>query len=171
MPGSRTKQKRQVRRATNVLRKVAAAFETARSKRDEARASLARLSRPGDPHHIVDSSAAWMERALARIRPRLLRIPGVVGVGLGHRIQAGRWTPEPCISVFVDRKISLEEMEQEELQRVPELTRVGKRRLRIDVVQLGKLDRQINIGANIGPATRRDLGTFGVVARDMTDNS
>jgi hypothetical protein len=112
-----------------------------------------------------------MDTALHKARKRLLSIRGVVGVGLGTRVRDGTPTDEPCISVFVRRKMPLEEMKLLQFKRLPRFTSVGKRKLRIDVVQLGELERQSTIGANIGPAARRDLGTLGVIARDMTDNA
>lgn len=165
------KKKHAKKRPRTALARAAAAFETARVKRDDARAALAHLSKAGDPHHIVDPSATWMNTALRKARKRLLAIPGVMGVGLGNRTHKGVLTSEPSISVFVDRKVALDEMRRRRLKVVPKYTRIGKRKLRIDVVQLGALDRQVAIGANIGPATNSNLGTLGVIARDMSDNA
>jgi hypothetical protein len=175
MPGpARKKNKKRRSKKTahaNALRKAAAAFVHARSKRDVARKKLASLSRPGDPHHIVDPSAAWMEKALSKARKRLLGIEGVVGVGLGNRVRKGVQTDEPCISVLVSEKIPMEKVHERNLRAIPKLTRVGKRTLAIDVVELGRLQRQVFVGADIGPAQDLHAGTLGVFARDIADDS
>lgn len=157
--------------AAHALRKAAAALDRARAARDAARAKLARLSRPKDPHHVVDASAAWMANLLQRARERLLAIDGVVGVGLGQRVRGGVPTDEPCITVFVSRKLSPAQLREQAVRAIPKFTRMGKRTLAIDVVELGELERQVLVGDDIGPAAGHHAGTLGVFARDTVDNS
>ena len=112
-----------------------------------------------------------MDVALRRLRKRLLAINGVVGIGLGNRVRKGVQTDEPCISVFVSRKIPLEQLRSSKRAVIPKTTRVGKRSLRIDVVELGDLQRQVLVGDDIGPAEARHAGTLGAFARDTADNA
>lgn len=163
--------RRKPAKAVNALKKAAAAFTQARTERDTARESLARLSKAGDPHHFVDRSVAWMQMALRRVRKRLLGIEGVVGVGLGNRVRGGVPTSELCISVFVSQKIPTEQLRDRSVREIPKLTRIGKRSLAIDVVELGSFKRQVLVGDDIGPAAARHGGTLGVFARDTGDNS
>ncbi len=138
---------------------------------DIARAELAIRSHPGSPHHIVDPSLAWLEDALEKARPSLLSFAGVVGVGLGFRASKGEQTREPCITVFVKKKISPERLTKTKQRALPKFKRIDKRTIKVDVVQLGKLKPHVGIGADIGPAEKRLAGTLGVFARDTVSNS
>lgn len=170
---AKKKKKKRVRQpsAANALRSAVAALDLARVERDAARATLANLSRPSGPHHIVDRSAAWMNTTLRKVQKRLLRIPGVVGVGLGSRARDGVQTSEPCISVLVTKKLTPDQLQAQSLRKIQKFIRVGRRVLPLDVVELGQLERQVAVGDDIGPANANHAGTLGVVARDTGNGS
>ena len=162
MPARKKKKSRSPSSPVQALRAAARALKQAKAARDAAFKALARFSKPG-AYHIVDSSAAWMQVCLGKVRARLLAIEGVVGVGLGHRQRDGHPSREPCITVIVKH--------DDVASRIPRLTRLAKRILPIDVVKFGELQRQLSIGSSIGPSNARLAGTLGVFARDVSDNS
>lgn len=159
------------RRSVSKLAVPAARINRAVRERDAARAELARRSRPSDPHHIVDPSLTWLENALEKERVRLLSFDGVVGVGLGFRASKGTQTHEPCITVLVKKKSSPDELRKKRHRALPRFKRIGKRTVRIDVVQLGDLEPHVRIGSDIGPVQPRLAGTLGVFARDTVNNA
>ena len=63
----------------------------------------------------------------------LLKIPNVVGVGVGYKIREGRITDEPAIMVYVTRKLPKQALRKEEL--VPE----ELDGIKTDVVEVGKI--------------------------------
>lgn len=153
------------------LAAAAARLSRAIRERDAARAELARGSRPSDPCHIVDSSMVWLEKALEKERARLLAFKGVVGVGLGFRERKGTQTREPCITVLVKKKLSGIELRKRKGRALPRSKRIGKRVVGFDVVQLGRLERHVGVGGDIGPAQPLLAGTLGVFARDTGNNA
>ena len=153
------------------LTDAAAQLRKARKQLSAARAALARDSRVGSPHHLVERSYSWMGAALAKIRARLLAINGVVGVGFGYRVRAGVRMDEPVITVLVTRKQPKAMLKSLGTVAIPKVTRVGKRSVPIDVVEFGALSRQAQTGDDIGPAQGRRAGTLGTLAVDLGDRS
>ncbi len=57
----------------------------------------------------------YIYEVLARHRPALLRLPNVVGTGVGPKIVAGERKPGLVIKVFVRRKLAREQLAAESL--------------------------------------------------------
>ena len=167
----RSKEKEGTKRPrVSKLSAPAARINRAAGEGDIARAELALHSRPGDQHHIVDPSLAWLEDALEKARPSLLSFDGVVGVGLGFRASKGTQTREPCITVLVKKKVSTDQLSRKGHRALPKFKRIDKRKIKVDVVQLGELQPHRGIGDDIGPVRPRLAGTLGVFARDTASN-
>ena len=79
--------------------------------------------------------------------------------------------PRACITVVVERKVSLPDLRESKATLIPKLTRFADRILPIDVVQFGALKRQLSVGESIGPSNARLAGTLGVFARDVANNT
>lgn len=133
----------------------------------DARRTLARLTRPGHPAYLVDRDWTWAHELMEARREKLLAIPGVVGVGLGFRLRGGMPTGEPCLSVYVRRKRSPEDLAAAGESRIPKTVRSGKHRLPVDVLEIGEIRRQIDAGASIGPLPVSERGTLGALAEDL----
>lgn len=133
----------------------------------DARRRLARLTGPEHSHHLVDPAWSWAHDLMAARRDKLLAIPGVVGVGLGFRLRGGAPTGEPCLTVYVQRKRAPEELAQAREPRIPRTVSSGKRRLPVDVLELGSIRRQVNAGDSLGPLDGGDRGTIGALAKDL----
>jgi hypothetical protein len=86
-------------------------------------------NKPSDARH------AGARHALARHRERLLNVPGVVGVGAGLRRQRETFTDEPCVTVFVQRKVASDSLPDD--RRVPSVLDVANLKIGTDVVELG----------------------------------
>jgi hypothetical protein len=149
------------------LRKAVADLSAANKMLADARRNLARLSGLGHPAHVVDPEWEWAEALMEERRARLLAIPGVMGVGLGFRLRGGMPTGEPCLTVYVQRKLSPEEVRAGNLPRIPKTVRSGKHRLPVDVLELGAIRRQVQAGDNIGPLSGGERGTLGALAKDL----
>ncbi|AQT61245.1 hypothetical protein [Cellvibrio sp. PSBB023] len=171
MATNRPKENEGIKRP-RVARLTASAARLNRAVRegDIARAELALRSHPDSPHHIVDPSLAWLEGALEKVRPSLLSYEGVVGVGLGFRASKGTQTREPCITVFVKKKVSQDQLSKKRHRALPKFKRIDRRTIKIDVVQFGELQPHAGIGDDIGPMTSRLAGTIGLFARDTLSN-
>ncbi len=109
-------------------------------------------------------------QALQDNRSRLLSYPNVVGIGLGQKTIAGMRTAEPCLVVFVARKLPLDQ--------IPSAYRIPKRvaGLPTDVVEVGhirihsqrlKKHRPAPGGVSIAHL-RVSAGTFGSLVYDRT---
>jgi hypothetical protein len=68
-----------------------------------------------------------------QVQEDLLGMDNVVGVGVGRRVESGRSTGEPCLSVFVSRKLPYDALHPD--VRVPSTIR----RCRTDVVEIGEI--------------------------------
>lgn len=152
------------------LHKAAADLTAAKKRLAEACRALARLSQPGHPPHIVDPRWQWAQDLMEARRAKLLAIPGVMGLGLGFRLRGGMPTGEPCLTVYVKRKLSPEELAAGKLPRLPRTVRSGKRRLSVDVIELGEIRRQIGAGDSLGPQDGGLRGTLGALATDLDSN-
>jgi len=148
-------------------RKAVADLSAARKLMAEARQTLARLSEPGHAAHLVDPGWEWAQQLMEERRAKLLAIPGVVGLGLGVRLRGGAPTGEPCLTVYVRRKYSPEELAAGDVPRIPKTVRSGKHRLPVDVIELGELRRQVGAGDSLGPLNGGERGTLGALATDL----
>lgn len=150
---------------TDLLR-AASSMTRARDLLREARLQMARSTVAGDPFHVVDPRWQWAVRLLNKRRAALLTIEGVIAAELGHRLKNGVLTQEPCITVYVHKKLAREEIKRSGRKSIPKSVRDGKRRLPIDVVALGKIQRQADAGDSIGPRDELRTGTLGAFAVD-----
>lgn len=148
-------------------RKAAADLSAAQEMLIKARRTLARVSDPDHPPHVVDPEWEWAHQLMEDRRAKLLAIPGVVGLGLGFRLRGGIPVGEPCLTVYVRRKLTAEEIAGGKVPRIPKTVRSGKHRLGIDVIELGEIQRHVNAGASLGPLSGGDRGTIGVLAKDL----
>ncbi|KEI05440.1 hypothetical protein [Clostridium botulinum] len=97
-----------------------------------------------------------------------LRKPYVVGVGLGYKIARGINTLQKCIKVFVEKKVTIDELNEGQL--IP-LIYKG---LLTDVVETGCITsssltqriRPVLCGYNISPVSKEFGGTMGCVVTD-----
>lgn len=149
------------------VNEAVAEITAAKKKLADACRTLARLTKPGHPTHLIDPDWEWAQELMDARRAKLLAIPGVVGIGLGFRLRGGMPTGEPCLTVYVRRKISLEELKLSKAPRIPKTIRSGKRRLPIDVIAFGKIRRQVSAGDSLGPLDIGERGTLGVLAKDL----
>jgi hypothetical protein len=83
--------------------------------------------------HVLEDLDKPVAEIQARELPALLNLDNVVGVGVGRRIQAGRDTGEPCLSVFVSKKVPLETLSNE--SRIPRTIK----HCTTDVVAIGEV--------------------------------
>lgn len=75
-----------------------------------------------------------MAQARARHEAKLMRYPNVVGVATGIRVKGGKPTGEPCVVVFVQKKVARDKLKNDEL--IP-----GKiDDVPVDVVEVGKIE-------------------------------
>lgn len=163
------------RRTTNpsLIRKATADLHRALKLAADARRRLARATRPGADYVVVSRSLQWAQDILDARRRALLRIPNVIGVGLGHCIVSGKTTEEPCITVFVEEKKTPEQLSQSNQKLLPRWLAKAGRRIRVDVIALGEIELQAFPGASIGATNDKFQreGTIGVFARDLETNA
>lgn len=97
----------------------------------------------------------------------LLRRRNVLGVGIARKVVGGRQTDEPCIVVFVERKVPKPRLGRKEL--IPEVIESMK----TDVVETGRIVALQSRTGRVRPAPggvsighhRITAGTLGVIAR------
>jgi len=106
-------------------------------------------------------------RVLGKIRSRILKMPNVVGVGVGYKQVGLNRTEKPAIIIFVEKKVP--ETSLPRSQKLP-----GKiNGLETDVIEIGRvrlMERVMKMrpalpGSSIGHY-KISAGTFGVVVRD-----
>jgi hypothetical protein len=147
--------------------RAAANLSKARRMLASARRTLARLSVPGHPSHVVDAAWKWAHDLMEARRAKVLATPGVVGLGLGFRLRGGVPTGEPCLTIYVRRKMTRDELATAGSRPLPKAVRSGSRRLPVDIVELGELRRQVGAGDSIGPLGGGERGALGALARDL----
>jgi hypothetical protein len=153
------------RRRSERPEKYVKALHEARRQLAEARVGLARTTTPEGAISYVDSEWQWAQRLVDNRTSALLRNPNVVGLGLGSKIIDGRNTGEICLTIFVSRKLTEDSLQKRKGRRLPKSLREGKRRLPVDVVQIGTLKRQAFAGqsCSVSNGTLR-TGTIGAPA-------
>jgi hypothetical protein len=139
-----------------------------------ARRELARATRRGAPHVVVAQQMRWAHDLLRARADTLRRYPGVVGFGLGRVLKDGTPTGEPCVTIFVRRKLTPAELKRLNRRSLPRTMSAGARRIPVDVIELGEIERHAFVGASLGPADdpHRNEGTIGAFAEDgVTGNT
>ncbi|MGL5243748.1 MAG: hypothetical protein ACRC7R_01045, partial [Sarcina sp.] len=105
---------------------------------------------------VIDSSEYFLNKK------------GIVGLGVGNKISNGLNTGEVCLTVFVEKKLSLDELNKENV--IPK-TYLG---MKTDIIQIGRVEtlgyaskvRPIMYGSSISPATEKLAGTAGCLVYD-----
>lgn len=106
-------------------------------------------------------------RVLDKVRERMLRMPNVVGIGVGHKRVGMTRTDKPAIIIFVEKKVPAANLRRS--QKIPH--KIDG--LDTDVVEIGRvrlLDRVMRIrpalpGSSIGHY-KISAGTFGALVKD-----
>lgn len=135
---------------------------------EAARGQLAeaRRSRYAPPYTFAGK---WRQAngVLESHRPMLEQIPGVVGHGLGHRMRNEVETDEPCVVVFVRKKKAREELKRQHRRSIPGQLTHGRSRVPTDVIEIGKLQKQVGPLGSLGPVGGTEFGTIGAVVTDL----
>ena len=156
------------KKRVDAAERAAADIHRANRLLESARRRLAHCTSCGSPPVIVHPSMRGIHRMLAERGPQLEKIPGVVGYGIGQVVKAGMPSGELCITVFVEKKLTKSQMARQKVRALPRTMSAGKQRVRVDVIPIGTLSREVFVGASIGtasPATAT-AGTVGAFAID-----
>ena len=148
-------------------KKAAADIHRATRMLARARRRLAKATKDDAPHVIVDPKYRSAHEALQEKAKSLSKIPGVVGYGVGHVVRKGMPTEQLCITVFVEEKLSAEELRKLKVKPIPRTVTVRGKRFRVDVVPIGTIRLQVISGASLGtdapaPVTAGTIGAFAV---------
>ncbi|HYR09820.1 MAG TPA: hypothetical protein VEQ60_18745 [Longimicrobium sp.] len=135
-------------------------------------ASRRDLPQGRSPAGVARSPAPWsqVQAALHFHADAFSAIPNVVGMGMSYRRRRGTWTTEPCVTVYVRRKLPPEELYSAILPAAlvtPDGGSVG-----VDVVEAGRIRRRLSCGARIGWRglhSGQGWGTLGLVARSRVE--
>lgn len=128
--------------ATREIEDIVRQAQSAQAALRQARLRLAGAARPGAPPSVfLDPSWDWARRILTTRAPHLRAFPGVVGYALGEKLHAGVPSGEPCLTVYVRRKLDDAELRARAWRRLPARLGTGPRSIAIDVVELGDLER------------------------------
>jgi len=120
---------------------------------------------------IDDAVLQVLLRAKEEFESFLLSLKGVVGVGIGEKITAGKGTGQPCVRVYVRRKLPEEELRRKDI--VPRTLK----EVRTDVIEAGDVRalaartsrwRPAPGGVSVGHH-RVTAGTLGVLFYDRRD--
>lgn len=111
-----------------------------------------------------------------KIRERLAKIPGVVGVGAGVKLKAGEKTDVICITVYVKAKRAKGDLGSDNM--IPDSIKLSDGTVVItDVIEAGELSfygftgkyRPVHPGAVISHPNAQYPGTYGAKITDNTD--
>lgn len=147
-------------------RQLARAVTLARRQLRRARRALASATRPEDPAAVYAPSWRWTAKLLEQRGHELLASRNVLGHGVSLRRRDGQATDERSLTVFVRKKMTPAELARAGEALLPKRLGGGKRSVRVDVVELGRLVRQATGGDSIGPdiRLRGTLGSFAIDA-------
>ena len=106
-----------------------------------ARRALAGVTTPANSATLVDPRWRWAHQLVEDRAVLLRRIAGVVGVGLGSKMTRGTDRLMPCVTVFVGRKLTPATLAKHRRPHLPRTLGTKRRRLPVDVVQVGVLTR------------------------------
>lgn len=152
----------------DVAERAAADIHRAKRLLATARGRLARATYGDAPSALVEPKLRAVQSAIDERGAYLQKIPGVLGYGIGQVMQRGMPTGQLCVTVFVEKKLTPAELRKTKTRAIPRSIAVGKRRVRVDVVTLGKIRRQVLAGASIGTSapSKKTAGTVGAFAID-----
>jgi hypothetical protein len=111
-----------------------AAGERLRKTWEEFFVAARPAEKPAAPSVLGRAEELRIAKVRARHEAELLRYPNVIGVAQGVRIKGGKPTGEPCLVVYVEKKIPPEELDASallpsEIEGIP-----------VDVVEVGRVE-------------------------------
>lgn len=142
---------------------AAKALNFAREFGDDTRLQLARKTATAAlPKPYQSPEWKRLSRILAEHKSELTERPGVIGIGLGHRIADGIRQNERVVTIYVEKKIASDELNNR--LALPRLLRAKNGdTVPVDVVEFGKFRRTTSGGSSIGQGnTWGTLGVFGI---------
>lgn len=148
---------------------LAAARNLARAQRAVhlARRQLAQARRrPGSSSYVFTGAWQRADNALENHGRDLRKVHSFLGHGLGYRVTAGIETDEPCVVVFVKRKVSQRSLTRGGHVAVPPYVTDGKRRIATDVVEIRRIHPHAAALESIAPTQGIEAGTIGALAFD-----
>lgn len=148
------------------LRALARQVRAARKALSTARLELARATDPNDPPVIVDPT---LGRRLTSIRARaeqFVGADGVVGYGIGFVRKRNVDTHSPCLTLYVTRKLPRAALARLGRRALPRSIQIASKRIRVDVVELGRLQRHAFVGQSLSTSVNGTtrFGTIGARA-------
>lgn len=151
--------------ATNgTARQAAEAVHYAQQLRANARHQSARKTyRAKKPGEFLSPEWQRIERILTAHREQLAPKSGVLGFGPGYRVRGGVPQPERTATIYVEKKLPDEALPENQI--LPTVLKSAQGEIAVDVVELGKLELQADIGSSLG-ASPNNWGTLGLYARD-----
>jgi hypothetical protein len=149
------------------IRDLAGLLADTRDTRARLRHELARTARPGEHGPVLPERLRWAG-TLWRAQSSRLE-PGFrsVGSALGFKVKDGAFTDTRSLTVFVRRKRTPGQLKQSGVRKLPRQVSSKRRQLAVDVVELGQLQRQVQLGDSLGRLVPRSKGTLAALARDM----
>ncbi len=151
-------------------RDAAIAIARASISLSQARRALASRTSPGYSDCVIERPWSDARRALEKHRRRLERYDEVVGYGLGYRRHGGEEVDEKCVLVLVPKKLPPSQLRKRGRKLLPETLSVRQQKaVPVDVIEVGKLERQVLAGTSIGPRRKPQIkGTIGSFAVDLS---
>ncbi|UOQ98022.1 S1 family peptidase [Hymenobacter sp. 5317J-9] len=147
---------------------AAQAVDYARQLSEAGRMQLARRTTGHPKKRLQNREWARLDRVLVEHQETLTNWPGVIGIGLGHRVKSGIWQAEKTITVYVERKLMDAELGSR--LAIPTTLRAANGdAVGVDVVEFGKFRRNTSGGSSLGQGNSR--GTLGVLAQDNASAS
>jgi len=153
------------------VHRAAADVERASRALSRARRRLASVTKPGAPHAVFAPAFRPIEELLRTRQTALSRIPNITGYGAGYAMKDGNLTDEPALTLFVETKRSLEDLARAGVRPLPKAMKHKGKRVRIDVVEMGPLQRLAFAGQSLGPEGTIIEGSIGAFARDLANDS
>jgi hypothetical protein len=157
----------QRRRKKRSLEQLARSIAATRRRLADEVAELARRSKPSRDGVLWTEDTRWQRELIEEHRGELLP-RNALGIGLGPKLTR---TPAPetgatAARVYVPAKLTEAQLERRGIRSVPTHLRSGRRRLPVDVVEVGKLRLQsLTPGTSLGPDAS-SLATLGAFAVD-----
>jgi hypothetical protein len=159
----------------NAMEKAAADLHRAKRELADARRRLAKATRCGCPGVVVQPQFRAAHAVVRAQNDKLRQIPGVIGCALGRVMKGGMPTGALCLTVLVERKMTAAEMKRLKVRRLPKTITVGKKRLPVDVVPVGRFRPHVMVGTSLGLTSATsgvsEEGTLGAFATDLASGA
>lgn len=152
------------------LETLAARVKSARRALASARNQLGRLTTPDDPPVIVEHGSGALVARLQERGKRFVDVPGVLGFAVGYVRTNKVEASTPCLTIYVSRKFSPQALKKMGRRKLPRHVQVGGRRIRVDVVALGSMQRNAfagqSLSTKVGIIRRGTIGAGAVGTPD-----